>query len=294
MNYQKKKIAEAPRHVPFSTAVQVIFGGLSNRIGWPIFGFGMIFFWFFSFRSELTHLPLYFGKTVTVPGKVNQVRETGTVVNEQSIEEYYFSFWTKEGEKLEGSSFGTDYQYHVGSKVSVEYLKSNPEYARIEGCRTAENGIAIGLLPLVIPLIGLVMVTIALNGGIRSYWLLKKGVAGYGKLTRKKATGREINDQVIYKMFFKFKAIDGNEYMAVTHTHETDALEDEEKEVLLYNPQKPREGILFDNLPGSPQLNELGEIIPATDASVTTSLLIPVISLLGNFFYLFYHLHQGL
>ena len=49
-------------------------------------------------------------------------------------------------------------------------------------------------------------------------------------------------------MFFEFTA-DAKVYKISANTHEPEKLEDEEKEMLVYDPENPEKATLVDNLP---------------------------------------------
>ncbi|MEM1136313.1 MAG: DUF3592 domain-containing protein [Bacteroidota bacterium] len=282
---EKHKLAHAPRNIPFTTQLEILFGGLTNRIGWPILGLGMVFFWFFSLESDLMNINKFSTDLAYSQGKVIKVRDTESIINGKKVEEYTYEFWTENG-IFSGKSFSKGQQLNLNNKVEIEYVPANPEFNRIKGFRTAEYGIAVGLLPLIVPLIGFLMIYLGFRGGKQTIKLLKHGEVGYGKLVRKTATGREINDQVVYQMFFEFKATDGQRYMTETHTHEAHLLEDEEVEVLLYNKEEPTQSMMFDSMPGEPIINDNGHIKAKGLSVAFSALLVPILAIGGNIIYM--------
>lgn len=279
------KLTEAPREVPFTTSLRILFGGFTNQIGWPIFGLGMVFFWVFSLDSDLMNLGKFSGNLETTNGQIIAVIKTGAIVNGKDVEEYLFEYKTQHG-NFKGRSFSKEIQFRKGNNVTVEYAEKNHIDSRIKGLRAAEYGLAAGVLPLVVPLLGLVMVFIGFTGGMHTKRLLVQGYWAYGKMIGKIATGREINDQVVYKMNFGFRAKDGQEHITVTYTHEPHLLEDEDMELLLYNPEDPNDSMMFDSMPGNPERDDLGEI-KAVDKSVAFgALFIPFLAIVGNAIYM--------
>jgi hypothetical protein len=61
-------------------------------------------------------------------------------------------------------------------------------------------------------------------------------------------------------MRFEFEADDGKRYQTVARTHQTEKLEDDKLEPLLYLPADPRQATLIDHLPGAPRINPDGTI----------------------------------
>ena len=285
VQHERKKLATPPRKIPFTTQLEILFGGLTNRIGWPILGLGMIFFWVFSLESDLMNIRKFSSELKTAKGKVFKVRGTGSIVNGKEVEEYSYQFWTEHG-LYSGTSYSRDVHYKLKNEVVIEFVPQNPEFNRIQGLRTAEYGIAVGLLPLIVPFIGFLMIYLGFKAGKHTIRLLKYGEVGYGKLVKKTATGREINDQIVYQMFFEFKAEDGEKYLVETHTHEAYRLEDEDVEVLVYNKSNPTEAMMFDSMPGEPKIDLTGNI-KATGISVAFgALLVPILAIGGNLLYL--------
>ncbi|MBT29873.1 MAG: hypothetical protein CMO01_09460 [Thalassobius sp.] len=285
VQHERKRLATPPRKIPFTTRLEILFGGLTNRIGWPIFGLGMVFFWVFSLESDLMNIRKFSSDLKTAKGKIYKVRETGSIVNGKEVEEYSYQFWTESG-LHSGTSYSRDQHYNIKNEVVVEYVDEHPEFSRIQGLRTAEYGIAVGLLPLIVPFVGFIMVYLGFKGGNHTIRLLKNGEVGYGKLVKKTATGREINDQIVYQMFFEFQAEDGEKYLVETHTHEAYRLEDEDVEVLLYNKERPTEALMFDSMPGEPKVDTEGNI-KATGVSVAFgALLVPILAIGGNLLYM--------
>ncbi len=285
VHHEIKKLAPVPRHIPFTTKLEILFGGLTNRIGWPILGLGMVFFWVFSLESDLMNIRKFSGKLQEAKGKVTMVRGTGAIVNGLEVEEYTYQFWTPQ-KMFKGKSFSREKHYQLRNEVTVEYVEGKPEYNRIKGLRTAEYGIAVGLLPLIVPFIGFIMIFLGVRGGQQTIKLLKYGRVGYGKLVKKAATGREINDQVVYQMFFEFEASNGNKYQVETNTHEAHLLEDEEVEVLLYNEKEPYEAMMFDSMPGAPKTDQDGNIQAKGVSVAFGALFVPLLAIVGNLVYI--------
>lgn len=281
-----KPLARAPRRVPFSTRLQVLFGGLTSKIGWPIFGLGMLFFWVFSHRSALMDVGQFNTRLEVGSGRVSKVRATGAIVNGQPMRQFHYAFWTPAG-LFRGTSFGYP-NYRPGVQVQVEYDPADPAVNRIAGLSTSEYGLAIGLLPLVVPVLGAVMIFLGVAGGGKTLRLLTNGRAAYGILVEKKATARQVNEQIVYELKFQFRAHNGKRYQVTTYTHETMVLEDEEREIVLYRESNPRNAMMLDNMPGNPEITETGEIKSKGSSVTAVNLLVPAVAILGNLAYIVY------
>jgi len=279
-----KILAPPPRVIPITTQLHVLFAGFSSKIGWPIFGLGMIFFWTFIPRSEIMEVGKFRGELKRAKARVNKVRPTGAVINGKMTEEYEYAFWTREG-LFRGDSFGYGGQYRTGQEAPVEYVADNPNINRIVGLKTAEYGLAIGFLPLIIPAFGVFMIVIGLSAGSKTLKLLKYGLAAYGKKVVKEATKRQVNDQIVYKLCFEFRAHNHKKYITTTYTHEIHVLEDEEMEIVLYDPSNPRFSMMLDSMSGNPEVSQHGQITSKGKASSIVHLLIPTLSVLGNLAY---------
>jgi hypothetical protein len=100
--------------------------------------------------------------------------------------------------------------------------------------------------------------------GVKGNRLLAQGKIAMGELKSKEPTSTTINDRPVYKLTFEFQADNGGIYEVVSKTHLPHLLEDEAEEQLLHDPQNPTNAVMLDNLPGSPDIDEMG-YIHATD-----------------------------
>ena len=58
---------------------------------------------------------------------------------------------------------------------------------------------------------------------------------------------------------FRF-LVNGQTYDCIAKTHETENLQDEPEEPLLYDPKQPTYSIMLDSLPGTPYIDERGNL----------------------------------
>lgn len=277
----EKELCDPPRKVPRSTVMVLLFGGLTNQIGWPIFGLGMVFFWFFSLQSDLVFLWRHQQEKGQAQGKVTEVVPTGAVVNGVPQLKVSYAFWTSQG-LFDGVAYTRDKTFKEGNFIYVRYNPQKPYENRGEGLQAAPYGLASGALPLIVPFAGLMLIFVGFRGGLRTVNMLRHGILGHGKLRHKKATNRVVNEQVVYMMFFDFEAEDGKTYTTVTFTHEAFLLEDDEVEKVLYLREDPNQAQMFDNLPANPEIDEQGHIRDMSQNRTFFTMLIPLLSLLGN------------
>lgn len=254
-------LALPPRHVPWGVRTRLLFGGGMGQFGWIWLGFSMIFVWVFGLQTDFSSVWFALDAVETTHGVVTAVEPTGASVNDTSV---YANHYTYRIEKLEteyqGVSYTTGYEFESGQDVGVEYLKRYPTLSRIEGARRGEFDLWIIPFLLLFPLIGLGMVGFGLKNGFKANRLLTNGKVGMGELVAKEATNTTVNDRRVYKLTFEFVADDGQSYEVVNKTTTTHLLEDDAQERLLYDPYNPRYAVMVDNLPGSPDIDELGRI----------------------------------
>lgn len=272
-------LALPPRHVPWLVRSQLLFGGFSSQFGWIFFGFGLIFVWIFGLNADLSGLLYSLKEIETTPGMVLRVEETSASVNDAPVYANIYSFRVERLEtEYQGISYSTGRQFVPGSSVTVEYLLSDPGTSRIQGMRQAMFGPWILCLVLMFPLIGLSFIAVGLSTGIKGNRLLARGKVGLGTLRLKEPTGASVNDRPVYKLVFEFIADNGSKYEVISKTSLPDTLEDEVQERLLYDPLNPSYAVMLDNLPGSPDIDELGEIQTNNLKSGLLPLLLPALT----------------
>jgi hypothetical protein len=251
-------LALPPRHVPWSVRVLLLFGGGVSQFGWMWLGFSMIFVWIFGLQTDFSAVVFALDAVETTRGVVTAVESTSTSVNDTPVYANHFTYRIERLEtEYEGVSYTTGYEFQAGQQVNVEYLKRYPTVSRIEDTRRGEFDLWIVPFLLIFLLVGAGMVGFGLKNGIKANRLLTHGKVGLGQLVSKEATNTEVNDRMVYKLTFAFMADDGQSYQVVNKTTATPLLEDDTQERLLYAPYNPRYAVMLDNLPGSPDIDDL-------------------------------------
>lgn len=274
------------RKIPTSVWINIFFGGFANQFGWIFFGFGMVFFWIFAVNADTSFL-LFFGERVTVQGTATDSWETNASVNEQSVYENHYTFVDDKGKKIQDLSYATGQRVNKGGTVTVEYPAGKPYYSRIKGMRRRMFGSA-ALFVLIFPLVGLAFILFGLKKALQRAKLLQHGILTQGKLLSKEATNTSINDQTVYKFTFGFKDRSGRKFEVSEKTHNVSVLQDDNEEHLLYLRDNPADAVLFDSLPGSPELDKKNNIQPGSFGSSFGKLIVPLITLLGHGAYIFF------
>ncbi|GAB4443538.1 MAG: hypothetical protein Kow0031_25790 [Anaerolineae bacterium] len=282
MNHNRYQLAMPPRSVPLAVRVQAIFGGASGQFGWLFFGFGMIFVWIFGLPTLIYSMPFWLGGVETAPGVVAAVQGTDSSENEVPVMANQYIFRVERLEReYRGESYTTGSQYSVGDEVTIEYVADNPDISRIAGTRTGHFSTWALCFVGIFPLVGLAFIAVSLAQGFRGIRLLKNGKIAGGRLVDKSPTGTRINNLPVYQLTFEFIADDGMPYRATARSHLPASLQDEALEQLVYDPRNPSKAVLLDNLPGSPDIDETGQIYgPASPIALVLPLLLPVVVVL--------------
>jgi hypothetical protein len=274
------RLAPAPRRLPLSLAVLNVFGG-AVQIGWFVFGFGMIFFRIFAGHADVSFLT-FRGELARTAGKVMSVEATSASINDQTVMANHYEY-SVAGRLLSGTSYTTGTSATAGDDVTIEYKPGNPLRSRIEGMRTGMFGSFI-LFVTIFPLVGAVIIWFGTKGGFRRARLLRSGVLTTGTLTHKEPTNTTINDARVYELTFAFTSRDGRRCEVVARSHQTERLEDERDEPLLYDPNEPSRAYLLDELPGRPEIDGGGELVGRPLALL--SLILPALVIGAHVWYL--------
>jgi hypothetical protein len=274
-------LALPPRAIPWLVRARVLFGGMLNQFGWIWLAFSMIFVVVFIGGSGLKAVFFSFAPTETAPGTVLRVEETNSSENDYSIYAIHYIFRIDQREQdYYGVSYTTNpAAYSEGREVQVDYQTGTPANSRMQGARMSKFGLGV-LFVLIFPLVGVFLLAGGLRLGIRGLRLLRMGTMAQGTLIRKESTSTRINEQMVYKLTFEFADRNGTRYQTSAKTHLTENLQDEDFERVLYDPANPHYAVLFDNLPGRPEVDALGRILPGSPLRSGLVMIFPALTLL--------------
>lgn len=269
------------RIVPPPVRWRVLFAGTANQVSWLLMGLGMIAFWLVVFSVDLSFIT-FWGARERAIGIVTDSQETNVTVNDRSVYVTSYRFTTPAGRIVEDYSYGTGRWHSDGQEVAIEYPAGKPTLSRITGMR--RKILAPGFLLLLLLPVGSAWFFIyRLRKGLRAINLLQHGQLAQGTLVAKEPTNMSVNDEPVYKLTFAFTAQDGQEYQVIHKAHNTEALEDEETERLLYDPAQPDSAIMVDTISGFPELDEHGRL--RSQSVPVASLFLPVLTLVGHGWY---------
>jgi len=288
-------IAMPPRNVPLSVTLTLLFGGWLNQIGWGVAAFGGVFAWIFAANADVTSLIYFRGEVHTVAGTVTGVEKTAFSTGGSGrrrsrssrrkgkpIYEVRYRYSPAADISREGRSYFThtssSTEPNVESDVVVEYPADRPDISRIEGMRCKPFHPALSLIALV-PAVGLILCLRGFQCGVMNVGILARGRPAMGKLINKRETGATVNKQRVWALTFEYKDENGQTHETVVKTHHEEHLTDEDAERLVYDPGRPSRAVLLDGLPGTPGLNEMGNIQPVSNAAVVARLVLPFVGI---------------
>ena len=272
--------SQPPRQLSLYSQAIILCSGIYAIMGWIFFGFGMVFFWVFTWNSTCMN---WFNSSKNWEkhnGIVKKVEATNASENEEQIYKVYY-IYNISGTEYGGKSYYTDSDYGKDDEIIIEYNEKLPEQSRGVGGRTRLFGWW-AIFAAIFPLIGLGMIYLSLRENQKALHLIKNGVFTTGEMLSKEPTGSsvEINgtDYPIYKFEFEFEW-QGQKYISACKTYKTEGIEDEEKEFILYQPSNPTYNAVYDGIPNAPTFNHHGQIenIPIQKSYF---LIAPVLSLL--------------
>jgi hypothetical protein len=220
-------------------------------------------------------------------GVVASIEDTNASENDSPVYAVNYRYVAADGTKVESTAYSTGYYPEVGQRVAVKYLRSNPEVSRVEGMRRTTFGPA-AIFVVIFPLVGAALAFFGLVEGIRASRLLRIGRLAFGKLTSTAGTNTTINNRQVMAMTFSFRAHDSATYDVTSKTNQPENLDDQEEELILYDPDDPTRGAALDALPGSLQIDQSGTIRLGRPVACLTTLIVPGLTILGHGLYLFF------
>ncbi|GAB4410575.1 MAG: hypothetical protein OHK0039_15100 [Bacteroidia bacterium] len=268
-------LSAPPRQLPIQTRLVVLFSGIVQQMGWGFFAFGMIFFWVFFMQSEAKYW-FSFTRWEQTQGTIAAITPTNAAVNDDLMYKVRFTYEVA-GQPYEADSYVAGLAYSPDEAVPVEYDAGSPAVARVAG---TQREIFPGFVAfvLIFPLVGLIMAVVSMRNNMRSLDLIANGKAARGRLISKEPTNTRINEQMVYAYTFAFEAEeDGQTYHAKAKTHIRSLLEDEDQELLIYAPAQPSYAVMYDAIPGAPQIDVHGYFVPVPVVRMWV-LLLPVVA----------------
>jgi hypothetical protein len=250
-----------PRSINLYTKATVLFGGFLQQFGWIFFVMGSLFSWIFIPMSDVKFW-FEFGKEwKETPGKIVAVEPTNSAVNDEVVYQYLHSF------ELNGQRFTGKSSHVAGSRRAVF-----PAFV---------------LFVLIFPIVGLGFIVFAIRQNLKAIKLLEIGEFTRGTLCSKEATNAsvKINNTTypVYKYSFEFDA-GGRTHSAICKTHQAWLVEDEEREIILFDKYNPDFNVVFDAAGNMPAITEEG-MLATPGIGKAVYLLLPFIGIAMNLFF---------
>jgi len=274
------RLAPPPRRVPLPVLCHQSFGGALNQMGWMLTAFCTPFFWLFFMDCEVISWLKFARPLSTCSGTITRVVEAGGEEGDVRIMAIHYSY-ALDGRECAGCSYETGTSLSPGNPVTVEYATGNPLVSRIQGLRNRRFGGG-ALLALIFPAFSIGLLVYGWRRGQRARRVLEFGVPGEALLRSKFKMGIEVDDKPVYKMTFRFTSLDRREFEHSTQTHETEKLEDEPHEQILYDPCDPSFAMLVDDLPVSIRIDDAGGLNPISSRLALLAMLMPIFTIAMN------------
>lgn len=272
-----------PRRLDWYSMFVMLFGDWVTQFGWLLVAMGSISMWTPRVQSELTQW--WEQRRVEwqkVPGTVVEVGELP--LEEKGVNIWWHRYTFKlAGETYEGISYHRGKKFDPGQIAYIHYDPDWPWRSYIIGLR--RNPRPAPLIPsLIVLVLGIVLVVAPLRRRLHQAHLLKIGEFTRGNLVSKEPTGKAIREgsRVLpeYKYLFQFE-YQGTFYLASCSTHHTQQVEDEEAEIILFNPRRPTDNLVFDALTNAPSIDERGHLAPPPPLKSWT-LFLPIFTIACN------------
>ncbi|MBN2891636.1 MAG: DUF3592 domain-containing protein [Bacteroidales bacterium] len=244
--FSKSNNSQTIRKISGVLKLKIMFKDVGFMIGMVFFATGTLFLLIFG--SMINFNDLKFSKnSPSVEGIITNSEMTNSYVNDNVVYKYTYEYTTKNGATYTGVSYTTN---NLHETVSIVYLENKPEISKIQNTTSGAFPVWVIFFILIFPIIGFVLLFSGYKKTTKWIDILKVGKISFGVFHRQESTGASVNDNQVYRMFFKFQ-VDDQEYEAYGETYRTYELTDEQYEPLVYNPANPDEAIMVDGLPKS-------------------------------------------
>ena len=278
-----------PRRIHLFTKATILTGGFFQQFGWIFFTMGSLFSWIFIPASTVKFWFEFGKKWQETPGKIVASEQTNSSVNDVTVYSYLHSFELN-GERYTGKSFTAGQQFQDGEEATIRYDANNPGDSYVAGTDRAVFP-AFVLFVLIFPIVGLAFIIYSLLSNWKAVKLLEIGEFTRGKMTSKEDTNTvvTINDKSyrVFKYHFEFDA-GGKAYDATCKTHQGWLVEDEEREIILYDRFNPDYNFVFDAVANVPAISEEG-MLEAASPGKMLYLLLPLLGIGLNLYFLFHN-----
>ncbi len=207
--------------------------------------------------------------TTTSTGVISTVEDTDVTVNKVSIYANTFTFRIERLEKdFSGLSHTVGWLYDPGQTVTIEYITTRPQIARIQGTHSGFAPLWLFCFMSSFISAGPIFIIFKTLPGFKKLRLLKRG-----KMTTGILRSKETAQTLTFEFFDDHDTI----YETVVHSHHPQKIEDVFKEPLLYNPQNPSQVLMLDDLPPYLIINQAGNLQTLDSGSTRKVFIIPTL-----------------
>lgn len=279
------------RELPFSLKVKCLFAGLRYQISLLLLSLFVVFFLVFAFDYSSIIFSIYKNKIEKTNGTL--INKTETIFNTgvgrpipilgETIYKYKYKY-SVAGKSYKATSLGANSRINKkteGGSVVVEYIVNNPSISRIKGMSSGLH-LSGGLTPIVLIAIIILIIFSTICSmaykRLRLYRLLKNGLTTTGMMKSKKLLSKT-SESEWYEVVYEFM-VDNLRYQLKNRPYCTEQIEIGEQRILLYDRDNPHRAALLDDIPCPIILDESNQIIPDSNLSTATVLLIPITSLI--------------
>lgn len=247
------------RHIPSPLLIRMFFeSDFLLLFGWVFFTIGSIIFCVFASLSDFSSLILSKDSPQT-QAVIYKKEYANTQENRVPIYEYHYKFQV-EGKEYTGISYGFSSNYQEGDTATVIYKRNKPTYSRIVNLRKKHFLPFFLIFIAIFPLIGGLVLAIAIPKVFTKIRILKEGVLGEASLVGMEPTNTTINKQRVMKMLFELVS-GGKTYKIHLNTHQIHKFWDNKPQKVLFLPQEPEKTLIISSLPGNPEVSDKGEIV---------------------------------
>ena len=256
---------EAPRELPFMLKVLILFGSPGFLGGFFILLSTVmtVVFWFDDGENRyLGECKIDKGELRQADGRILRREKTSVTVGGgkhrkgKPVYAYYFTFQTADGFTVEQHSYTAKLLDENITDVKIEYLQTEPLYARIAGTGYAPLS-SMGWFPALFALLGLGIAAAAPFYRKKNYDILTNGVLADGTCIAVNPTGRKIKNRSIYAYNYQYTDLDGSQCFFTVESTEDKALADEFAEAVFYLPSQNKQ-LLADKVAKGLTVNSHG------------------------------------
>lgn len=236
-----------PRIIPGRIKLALHVSGFNFLFGFLFFAIGFPISFVMIKNADISSLFISTDSYVATSGNINSVEPTNGSINKRTIMQYNYTY-TVGAISFNGTSYSSTHNYSAGDAVKILYDKTQPKLSLIEDMNRSQFG-GIFLVTLIFPLLGLIFMVVGIRNGQRDLKILTNGILSKGTFVRKEATGAKINNQMVYRIYFKFKDSQGQIVEAMAKSHKPYLVQDEETEPIIYMANNPQKATMVDLLP---------------------------------------------